>query len=139
MGLSVGKQIAAYVSLAQTYADNQQFDLAINSYRRELLLRGDDHSQVASIATCSITLLLTVCGMWPMCLYLVSLLNSQPIIIIVIEIIMIIVLHEGKRFMYLSISDLSIIRLLVMVDLDWRGMPVYWSVTDLVQQAVCHG
>ena len=45
--LGADKLIPAYVSLAQTYADNRQPDLAISSYHRELELRGNDHEQVS--------------------------------------------------------------------------------------------
>ena len=47
LGLGADKLIPAYVSLAQTYADNRQPDLAICSYHKELELRGNDHEQVS--------------------------------------------------------------------------------------------
>jgi hypothetical protein len=40
------KLISAYVSLAQSYADNQQSHLAIECYKKEIQLRGADHAQV---------------------------------------------------------------------------------------------
>ncbi|XP_076449384.1 tonsoku-like protein [Babylonia areolata] len=47
LGLGADKLIPAYVSLAQTYADNRQPHLAISSYHKELQLRGEDHEQIS--------------------------------------------------------------------------------------------
>ncbi|KAL8575935.1 hypothetical protein ACOMHN_027333 [Nucella lapillus] len=46
LALSADKLIPAHVSLAQTYADSRQPDLAINSYHKEIQLRGEDHEQI---------------------------------------------------------------------------------------------
>ncbi|KAK7498759.1 hypothetical protein BaRGS_00009851, partial [Batillaria attramentaria] len=45
LGCPAEQLIPAYVSLAQTYADNCQPDDAISNYHFELELRGDDHVQ----------------------------------------------------------------------------------------------
>ena len=48
-GKTGSELIPAYVSLAQTYFDDKQFELAIEFYRKELELRHDNPAQVKKL------------------------------------------------------------------------------------------